>query len=102
MRVTLYQPGQPSEDIAPNGFSVDKDSGQVVQDAVRASELLGCMPALVDVLACGEGYLMYSVFDYEGAQNHAAMSVLAEISGIGSDAGDDDEVLRGPVLVILS
>ena len=102
MRVTLYQPGHPPEAILQGGFSLDEESGQVVQNTVHASKLLGCVPALVDVLACGKRYLMYSVFDYEGEQNQAAMAVLAEVSGIELNAGEDDEALQGPVLVILS
>lgn len=81
---------------------MNEGSGQVVQNTVRAAELLSCVPSLVDVLACGKGYLMYSVFDYEGEQNQAAMLVLAEVSGTVLNAGEDDEVLQGPVLVILS
>ena len=93
MRVTLYEPGQPPEAVLQSGFSLNEESGQVVQNIVRASELLGCVPALVDVLACGKGYLMYSVFDYEGERNQAAMSVLAEVSGIELNVGEDDEIL---------
>ena len=75
-------------------------ANQVMQDAVRAAELLGCPPELVDVLACGNGYLVYSVFDDEGEVNPAAMAAVAEVSGAELDPINADEVLRGPVLVI--
>ena len=73
MTVTLYQPGREPEAVEPGGFITQPESGQIVQNAARAAELLGCAPELADVLACGTGYLVYSVFDYEGNANPAAM-----------------------------
>lgn len=62
--------------------------------------LLGCVPELVDILACGPCYVAYSIFDSEGDVNPAAMNAVAKVSGIGFDLNDNDEILCGPVLVI--
>jgi hypothetical protein len=101
MTVTLYQQGREPEAVEPGGFITQPESGQIVQNVARAAELLGCAPELADVLACGTGYLVYSVFDYEGDANPAAMAVVAELSGTELDPMNEDEVLQGPVLVIL-
>ena len=66
----------------------------------RVPGLLGCALGLVDVLACGPGYVAYSVFDCEGPVNEAAMAAVAEVSGAGFDLDDEDTVLCGPVLVV--
>jgi hypothetical protein len=101
MKVTLYEPGLQPADILADGFVVQAEDGRIKQDAARAAELLGCAPGMADVLACGSGYLVYSVFDYEGEVNPAAMAVVAELSGMELDPLNEDEVLQGPVLVIL-
>ena len=66
----------------------------------QVSGLLGCVPGLVDVLACGPGYVAYSVFDCEGSVNEAAMVAVAEVSGVGFDLDDEEAVLRGAVLFV--
>lgn len=100
MRITLYEPGLQPTEVAVGGFALHSESGQVIQNTGRAAELLGCVPGLVDVLACGTGYLVYSVFDYEGATNPAAMAVVAKLSGMELDLSNEDEILQGPVLVV--
>lgn len=100
MTTTLYRPDARPQSLPASIFLMQPGSSQVVQDAARAAELLGCAPGLVDVLACGNGYLVYSVFDDEGEVNPAAMAAVAEVSGIGLDPTNEDEVLRGPVLII--
>lgn len=62
--------------------------------------LLHCAPELVDVLASGQGYVAYSVFDCEGEVNPEAMAALGALTGVSFDAGNEDELLRGPVLVV--
>ena len=101
MKVTLYMPGIQPAVVPADGFVAQPDSGHIVQNTSRAAELLGCAPGFVDVLACGTGYLVYSVFDYEGEANSTAMAVVAELSGTELDPTNEDEVLQGPVLVIL-
>lgn len=102
MTVVLYRPDQHPLTVESAGFITHSESGEIVQDAVRAAEFLGCDPDLVDVLACGSGYVIYSVFDYEGEANESAMAVFSEITGIVLNSADDDEVLQGPVLVVLA
>jgi hypothetical protein len=100
MTITLYRPGLAPEPITEVEFLGIEASTQVIQNTSLAARLLGCSPALVDVLANGTGYLIYSVFDYEGDVNTAAMIAFTELTGIGVNADDDDEVLQGPVLFI--
>ena len=101
MTVTLYQPGQQPVTVQASGFIMHSDGNLIVQNTDLAAELLGCASGLVDVLACGSGYLVYSLFDYEGEANPAAMAVVADLSGTKLDPLNEDEVLQGPVLVIL-
>ena len=60
---------------------------------------LGCARDLVDVLDCGPDYVAYSVFDFEGSTNQAAMTALEAFSGHRYDI-DDEQVLQGPVLLV--
>jgi hypothetical protein len=62
--------------------------------------LLGCVPALVDVLATGHDYVVYSVFDSEGAVNISAMDAVSKLTGMSLNPDDEDMLLRGPVLVV--
>ena len=64
------------------------------------SKLLDCAPGLVYVLASGHGYIAYSVFDSEGEINTTAMTVLAELTGETFDFSDEDNTLRGPIVVV--
>ena len=100
MTATLYQPNMQPLDILANSFSQDASSGQILQNSVKAAEVLGCDLGMLDVLACGVGYLVYTIFDHEGEANFPAMAIVAKINGIAFDALDDDAVLRGPVLVV--
>ncbi|MGI4734142.1 MAG: hypothetical protein ACRYG7_03095 [Janthinobacterium lividum] len=55
---------------------------------------------MIDVLASGPDYVAYSIFDYEGDVNPAAMAAVAEVSGMSFDSDDEDAVLQGPVLLV--
>lgn len=100
MTVTLYRPDKTPETASEAGFHLNEVSGQVIQNTGLAAVLLECAPSLVDVMANGKGYLIYSIFDYEGQANPAAMAVFTELTGVGLNPEDDDDILRGPVLVI--
>jgi hypothetical protein len=101
MTATLYLPNQPPQVVQLDAFTwpLPKDNSQYYK---HISELLGCTRNLIDVLDCGPTYAAYSIFDFEGAPNHTAMNVLAAISAHPYDIEDDDQVLQGPVLVIIA
>ena len=88
MKTTLYPPGTEPQAL-PLGTA-------------NPGQLLDCAPELVDILANGPGYVIYTVFDHEGPKNLEAMRVVAELTGTPFSPEDDDEVLRGPVLVVLT
>ena len=100
MTATLYSPYQSCQQVSSGGLHIADPETGFVQVPERVAALLGCTLELVDVLASGPGYVVYSVFDSEGQENHAAMAVVAEVSGVEFDLGDEDTVLYGPVLVV--
>lgn len=91
MLATLYLPEQPVQEVFPP--ATDNLLSWV-------PELLGCIPELVDVLATGNGYTVYSIFDYEGAVNLHAMQAVGNISGIPFNPDDEDMTLQGPILIV--
>lgn len=99
MAATLYLPNQLPQEVQLDALAwpLPESKNQYFK---HISELLGCAQSLIDVLDCGPTYAAYSVFDFEGAPNHAAMNALAAISTYPYDIEDDDQVLQGPVLVI--
>lgn len=97
---TLYLPQQSPQVVPIEGLSLPDPATGFAQVTEQVSALLGCAPELVDVLASGPEYVIYSVFDSEEMVNDAAMKAVAEMSGVAFDAEDDDAVLRGAVLVV--
>ena len=96
----LYQPGRPPQQLSDeqlDNFLPDIKSSYVPN---TVSHLLGCAPSLVDILASGQGYVAYSVFDGEGETNIFAMRELAELTSNLFDLDNEDHILRGPVLII--
>jgi len=77
----------------------DSETGLVPTSEVAAI-LLGCAPQVVDILACGPNWVMYSIFDHEGAANAQAMAVLSQMTGYELNMSDDDQIMRGPVLLV--
>lgn len=100
MRALLYQPGQPPEPISADGFGLPDETTGFVSKTSGAAAVLDCPPGLVDVLASGRDYVAFSVFDHEGEPNLEAMRVLSALTGTAFDAADEDELLRGPILLI--
>ena len=100
MTATLYSPQQLPQAVYLDGLSLPSSTTEFVWVPEQISNLLGCAPDLVDVLASGSGYVVYSVFDSEGETNHAAMAAVAEVSGVTFEAVDEDAILRGPILVV--
>ncbi|WP_165822280.1 hypothetical protein [Hymenobacter edaphi] len=102
MPATLYQPGTAPLAISDEGLWTPGRTPEFggFEDLVPA--LLHCHPRLVDVQANGPGYMVYTVFDCEGEINPAAMKAVGELVGLTFNIEDEDEVLRGPVLVVLA
>lgn len=99
MNVTLYSPNHPPTTENTAGFGIS-EVGTFSQVPPQAAALLGVKLGLVDVLAAGPGYVVYTVFDCEEAANHVATQVVSELTGIEFDATDEDTLLRGPVVVV--
>lgn len=99
MRAVLYNPNQPAHQVATVGLVLPSPTGQATVTEEVANHL-GCVKGLVDVLDCGPDYVAYSVFDCESAVNKSAMVALEMISGHHYDLEDEDQVLRGPILVV--
>lgn len=100
MQATLYLPKQSPKTIPAQGLVLPDAATGLVGVPAAASALLDCDPNLVDVLASGPAYVVYSVFDCEEDVNVTAMEAVAMVSGVDFDLDDEDSVLRGPVLVV--
>ncbi len=98
MTVTLYLPDQFPQpvELLPLADGIHNSAPVFEQVAT----LLKCHLSLVDVLAAGSGYVIYSVFDSEDSLNLPAMAVASSLTGVLFDQADDDIALRGPVLVV--
>jgi hypothetical protein len=96
MNVTLYLPGVMPLPLEEAEFTFSPTSDQIA----HAATLLDCAPALVDVLASGPEYLIYTVFDSEAEVNEPSMWAVWSLTGIPFDLKDENQVLRGPVLVV--
>jgi hypothetical protein len=99
MNATLYLPQQPPQTVFVDGLSMPDAETGFARVPEQVSVMLGCAPDLVDVLASGSDYVVYSVFDCEGPVNQAGMAAVAEVSGVAFDADDEDAILCGPMLV---
>ncbi len=96
MDVTLYLPG-----VIPLPLDDALFTFLPTQDQIgHAATLLECLPSLVDVLASGPDYVIYTVFDSDGEINEPAMWVSWNLTGILFTTQDEDLTLRGPVLVV--
>ena len=99
MTITLYKPSEEPQQLAHfEGAENLISGGNRPMEHVAA--LMGCTPGLVDVLASGPNYVMFSIFDYEGPINLPAMEVLTKLTGVEMNVDDEDEQLCGPILVV--
>jgi hypothetical protein len=99
MNATLYVPNQLPQKVPTDGLSLPSPAGYA-QVSSEVAGFLGCAQGFVDILDCGPDYVAYSIFDYEGATNQPAMAALSAVSTHAYDAGDDDQVLQGPILLV--
>lgn len=100
MNATLYLPQQPPQSVSSEGMAMPNPATGLVGVPAAVPALLGCAPALVDVLASGPTYVAYSIFDSEGEVNPAAMEAVGELSGVSFDIDDEDATLHGAILVV--
>ena len=100
MRAILFLPSQLERSVQATGFTMPDPVTGLVRVPPQAAELLECAHSLVDVLASGPEYVVYSIFDFEGEPNTAAMAAVAKLSGHDFDEADEDHVLARPTLVV--
>jgi hypothetical protein len=99
MYATLYAPHQSPQPISVEGLTLPDPLSGFVNVPERISVLLGCTPELVDILVSNTNYVAYAIFDCEEQVNDAAMIALTELTG-AKFGDDEDEILRGTILVI--
>lgn len=100
MNATLYLPDQPPQAVSTDGLSMPNPATGFARVPDEVPVLMRCSPDIVDVQVSLPDCVAYSVFDYEGPVNHAAMAALTELTGEAYDLEDEDAVLCGPVLVV--
>lgn len=99
MTAHLYLPGESPRPVSAAGFTLPDANGYARVPAEAAS-LLGCAPGLVDVLDSGANYVVYTIFDSEDTANLGATQAAAALASTSFDTEDEDELLRGPVLIV--
>jgi len=102
MPATLYQPAAAPQPVSDQGLWTPQAALTFSGLSDLVPGLLHCAPELVDVLASGQGYIVYSIFDCEGEINLEAMAAVGAVTDMSFDIENEDEVLRGPVLVVLA
>lgn len=100
LRATLYIPQQEPDTLLADGLQLPDPVTGLAPLPERVAVLLNCAPKLVDVLANGPRYVVYSIFDCEGEVNYRAMTAIGELAGQAFDIDDEDSILRGAVLVV--
>jgi hypothetical protein len=100
MKITLYVPLKPAIPFMPAEYAANVEAGRISPKLDKIATLLKCEPSQVDVLASGQGYTMYSVFDSEGKVNALAMQAFTELTGVQLNADWEEDQLRGIVLAI--
>ncbi len=95
MTATLYSPGKAPVNVSAESLYLpDKQTG-LVAHSDRAAMILGCAPQLVDILASGSDFVIYSIFDSEGPVNEGATQALRRLS-----KAFGNEALLGPILLL--
>ena len=100
MNAMLYLPSMAPQLVSIDGLCMPDPVTGFARVPDQVPGLLGCAPALVDVLASGLDYVAYSVFDSDGEENPAAMAAVAAVSKVAFELADEDAVLCGAVLVV--
>ena len=100
LKATLYLPGHAPQIQLLEDSPAPGSSFESVRMPAEVPALLRCAPQFVDVLASGHDYVVYSIFDAEGEINLEAMEVTAKLSGVTFDVANEDEILRGLIVVV--
>ena len=101
LHATLYLPEHAPRPIHFDDLHAISSVNNFMHIPPDIPALLKCRPELVDVLASGPKYIIYSVFDATGKTNPEAMKMVAQLSGIILDVTNEDEILRGPVIILI-
>ena len=100
MKAILYLPLHPPQVVSSEGLVLPHEATGFASVPAIVATLLDCAPNLVDVLACGANYVVYIVFDSQEEANPVATQAAATLTGIDFNAVDEDELLRGTVLIV--
>lgn len=98
MAITLYCPDQVPVLLRGARFPLLSSKGHASVTA-EIAQILGCAENLVDVLLSEQDYIVYSIFDNQGAINYNAMTLLNNLTGIEFSI-EEDNVLRGNILIV--
>jgi hypothetical protein len=102
MIATLFHPNKEPVIVSAKGLTLpDTMTGLVNSSSLAtAATLLECPQHLVDILVCSPCFVVYSVFDCDGATNAVATAKVNEL--LGQSVSDENiiESLRGPVLAL--
>ena len=103
MKATLFLPNKEPTEVPVEGLHLPDASTGFVPASVAAAVLLGCSPNLVDILACGTEYVVYSIFGYEeGPPNQLAKEKINLIADVPFSLEGEEEELYGAILVVQS
>ena len=97
--ITLYKPGESPEEVPYFEFAENIIVGGF-WPMEHVAGLLNCRAELIDVLASGPDYAMFSIFDCQGYLNPAVMEVFFAITGVKSSVDPEEDELRGPIMLI--
>lgn len=100
MKITLFIPGKQPVTFCSPQFAAAVAGGTITPKLYLIAQLLKCRPTLVDVLAAGHGYGIYSIFDAEGKLNTLAMAEFTRLTGVPLDPEADHDQLLGPVVTL--
>jgi hypothetical protein len=98
MTATLYRPNQLPLIVNANNLPAPNEQGYA-RVTEQIADLLECSLKMVDILAVANNYVVYSVFDDDGEINTSATNALTEITGIAFNSTQEDETLRGNILI---
>jgi hypothetical protein len=100
MRVTVFNPGKPPVNFDSADYFGTATGGRITAKFHRVAEQLKCRPSLVDLLAMGHGFALFSVFDALGQPNELAMQEFTRRTGMQLDPKDGVDMILGPVVML--